>query len=146
MPVILFWILYKKGKLVNMDATIKEERNLPFFIVTLFYIGGLLILNYYKVNIILIAFWFCYISNTIFILIINRFWKISAHAMGAAGPAAFLIYVYGYTAAPIFLLLFVIGWSRIKLKCHNLAQVSAGALTGFISTILQLYIITGMFK
>jgi membrane-associated phospholipid phosphatase len=65
--------------------------------------------------------------------------------MGAAGPFAAVCFVYGFNAIPFILLLFVIGWARIFLKCHNINQVLAGGLLGFTSTILQMQIITGNF-
>lgn len=144
-PIILFFILRKKGKIINSDATIKEERTLPFIISVLFYSIGILILIKAQINLVSIALWFCYISNTIFILIINKYWKISAHMMGAAGPFAAVCFVYGFNALPFVLILFLIGWARIFLKCHNIYQVLAGSLLGFASTILQMQIITGNF-
>jgi hypothetical protein len=144
-PIILFIILRKQGKIVNSDATIKEERTFPFIISTLFYAIGILILIKAQINIVSIAFWFCYITNTIFIIIINKFWKISAHMLGAAGPFAAVCFVYGLSALPVILILFMIGWSRIFLKCHNIYQVLAGGLLGFTSTILQMQIIIGKF-
>jgi len=145
-PIILFIILRKQGKIVNSDATIKEERTFPFIVSTLFYAIGILILIIAHINIVSIAFWFCYITNTIFIIIINKYWKISAHMMGAAGPFAAICFVYGFSALPFILILFIIGWSRIFLKCHNIYQVLAGGLLGFTSTLLQMHIITGIFN
>jgi membrane-associated phospholipid phosphatase len=134
------------GRIVNSDATIKEERTFPFIISILFYVVGILILIKAQINIISIAFWFCYISNTIFIIIINKYWKISAHMMGAAGPFAAVCFVYGLSALPFIIILFMIGWSRIYLKCHNIYQVLAGGLLGFTSTLLQMQFITGIFN
>jgi hypothetical protein len=145
-PIILFIILRKKGKIADSDATIKEERTFPFLISALFYSIGILILIMAGINIVSMAFWFCYISNTIFIIIINKYWKISAHMMGAAGPYAAILFVYGFSALPFILILFMIGWSRIFLKCHNIYQVLAGGLLGFSSTLLQMQIITGIFN
>jgi hypothetical protein len=145
-PIFLFIILRKKGKIADSDATIKEERTFPFLISALFYSIGILILIIAGINIVSIAFWFCYISNTIFIVIINKYWKISAHMMGAAGPFAAVLLVYGLGALPFILILFMIGWSRIFLKCHNIYQVLAGGLLGFSSTLLQMQIIIGIFN
>jgi membrane-associated phospholipid phosphatase len=145
MPIALFIILRKKGKIVNSDATIKEERTIPFLISIIFYLIGIIVLLKANINIISIAFWFCYISNTIFIIIINKYWKISAHMMGAAGPFAAVLFVYGFSAFPFILILFIIGWSRIYLKCHNISQVVAGSLLGFFSTMFQMQIITKFF-
>ena len=145
-PIILFIILRKMGRIVNADAAIKEERTFPFIISTLFYAIGILILIKAQINIVSIAFWFCYITNTIFIIIINKYWKISAHMMGAAGPFAAVCFVYGLSALPFIIILFMIGWSRIYLKCHNIYQVLAGGLLGFTSTLLQMQFITGIFN
>jgi membrane-associated phospholipid phosphatase len=66
--------------------------------------------------------------------------------MGAAGPFAAICFVYGFSAFPFILILFIIGWSRIFLKCHNIYQVLAGGLLGFTSTLVQMQIITGIFN
>jgi hypothetical protein len=145
-PILLFIILRKQGRIANADATIKEERTFPFMVSVFFYSIGILILIKAQINIVSIAFWFCYISNTIFIIIINKYWKISAHMMGAAGPFAAVCFVYGLGALPFIFILLMIGWSRIVLKCHNIYQVLAGGLLGFASTFLQMQIITGIFN
>jgi membrane-associated phospholipid phosphatase len=145
LPIALFFILRHKGKIINSDATIKEERTLPFSLSIIFYLLGIIILIIAGINIVSIAFWFCYISNTLLIIVINKYWKISAHMMGAAGPFAAACFVFGLGALPFILLLFIIGWSRIYLKCHNIYQVLAGGILAFVSTIIQMQIITKLF-
>jgi hypothetical protein len=145
-PIILFFILRKKKLLADGDASVKEERTLPFSIAIIFYVIGLIILIYFQVNIISIAFWFCYISNTIITIFINRHWKISAHAMGAAGPFAALVFLLGVSALYFSIIVILIGWARIKLKCHTPAQVLAGIGLAFLSTYLQVYLIVEYFN
>jgi membrane-associated phospholipid phosphatase len=144
--IVLFVIFRRRGKIVDLDASVKEERNTPFLISVGIYLIGLSILIIFNVNIISIAFWFCYISNTIITIFINKHWKISAHAMGAAGPLAAVTYVFGLVAMIFALIVFLVGWSRIQLKVHNFTQVIAGILFAFISTYLQIYIIVSFFK
>ncbi|MFO7525974.1 MAG: hypothetical protein R6W68_11000 [Ignavibacteriaceae bacterium] len=144
-PIILYFILRNKKLLIDSDASIKEERTLPFSIAVLFYVIGLIILIYFQINIISIAFWFCYISNTIITIFINKYWKISAHAMGAAGTFAALIFVLGFPALYFLIIVLIIGWARIKLKCHSFAQVTAGTVLAFVSTYLQIYFIVKYF-
>lgn len=143
--VLLFVLFRKKGKLVDLDASVREERTVPFLIAVLFYLIGFIILIFFNVNIVSIAFWFCYISNTLLIVLINKYWKISAHAMGAAGPTAAVFFVFPLLSIIFFLIVFLVGWSRIKLKCHNLSQVLTGVLLGFFSTLIQIIIITKYF-
>ena len=145
-PIILFVVLRKRKKLVNLDASIKEERTTPFLISVGFYLIGLVILIFFNVHIISIAFWFCYISNTLVTILINKHWKISAHAMGTAGPLAAVTFTFGPIAFLFSIIVFLVGWSRIQLKVHTPAQVAAGTLLAFFSTYLQIYFIVRLFK
>ncbi len=141
----LFVHFRKKGLIVDLDASIKEERTFPFLIATGFYISGLIFLIWLQINIISIAFWFCYISNTIIVVLINKYWKISIHAIGASGAAAALFIVLGPVSLPVFAVVLLVGWSRIKLRCHTPMQVIAGIILGFCSTYLQIHFIVKLF-
>ena len=145
-PVALFLIFRKRGKVTDQDASIKEERTIPFFIALVFYLIGLFLMIRFNLNIISIAFWFCYISNTLITIIINKYWKISAHSMGASGPFAALIYAFGVIGLFLFPVVILVGWSRIKLKCHSLSQVVAGILLAFFSTFIQMSLIIKYFN
>lgn len=142
---MFFFHLRKKGKLGDDEASVKEERGLPYLVAILFYTGGLAALIFTGVNVITVAFWFCYISNTFFIFLINRKWKISAHTMGAGGPVAAITYVIGPAGLIFAVILAAIGWARIKLDLHTLSQVIAGAMLGFFSTYLQMFLIIHYF-
>ncbi len=144
--ILLFLFFRKNGQLVDIDASIKEERTTPFLIAEIFYAIGLIIFIYKHINIISIAFWFCYISNTLIIVLINKYWKISVHAMGSSGPLASIIFVVGPLGIVFILVPIIVGWSRIKLKCHTTAQVLTGALFGFLSTYLQIVLIVKWFS
>ena len=144
--IILFFTFRKKGRIIDLDASVKEERTTPFLFSVGFYIIGLIFLILFEVSIISIAFWFCYISNTLVTIFINTHWKISAHAMGVSGPLAAVVFVFGPVALVFALLVILIGWARIQLKLHNIAQVIAGIVLAFISTYLQMFFIVKLFK
>jgi membrane-associated phospholipid phosphatase len=144
-PIVLFIILRSKGKLADQDASIKEERTFPFLVAIGFYLIGLLLMIKFDLNIISIAFWFCYISNTLITIIINKYWKISAHAMGATGPFAAITFAFGWLSLMMLPVVILVGWSRIELQCHTFAQVVAGVLLAFTSVYLQMFLITNYF-
>lgn len=144
-PIILFLSFRKKDLIVDLDASLKEERTIPMSISLSFFIVGLIILIIFEVNIISIAFWFCYISNTLLTILINKRWKISVHTMGAAGSVAAMLFVFGPVALLLIVFPVLIGWSRIQLKCHTFAEVLGGGILAFISTLIQMIIITKMF-
>ncbi|MCH7769600.1 MAG: PAP2 family protein [Bacteroidetes bacterium] len=144
-PIVLFLHYRNKGKIIDLDASIKEERTVPMSISVIFFIVGLLLLIAFNVNIVSIAFWFCYISNTLITIIINKNWKISAHTMGAAGPLAALTFLFGTIALVFLVVVVLVGWSRIQLKCHSIGEVIAGGIFAFISTYIQIYLIVSYF-
>lgn len=144
-PIILFLILRKRNKIIDQDASRKEERTFPYILAIIFYLMGFVLMLIFKLNIISIAFWFCYISNTFLTIIINRYWKISAHSMGVSGTLSAMLYTFssiGLIQLPIVLL---VGWSRIKLGCHNLAQVVTGTVLAFVSVYFQMHLIIKYF-
>lgn len=144
-PIVLFLILRNKGKLADKDASIKEERTFPFMVAIGFYVVGLILMIKFNLNIISIAFWFCYISNTLLTIIINKCWKISAHSMGAAGPSAALLLAFSWIGLLLLPVVILVGWSRIKLKCHTVFQVMTGILLAFVSVYLQMSLIIKYF-
>ena len=144
--IFLFIYFKRKGKLIDLDASIKEERTVPFIFSGIIYLLGFIILMLNNINLISIAFWFCYISNTFIVVLINKNWKISVHAMGSSGPLAVLIFLLGPIGSLFIIVPFAVGWSRIRLKCHTFAQVFFGALLGFASTYFQILLIVKWFS
>ena len=145
-PIALYISFRKSGKLSDIDASIKEERTIPFFIATGIYAIGFIPLIIFEVNIISIAFWFCYITNTLLTILINRNEKISAHTMGASGTMSVLTFIFGPAALFLMVLVIVVGWARIRLECHSFIQVVLGFFFAFISTYLQIFVIVKLFS
>lgn len=144
--IIMFFYFRRKGMIADEDASVKEERTVPFFVAVLIYTLGLLVLYFAKADPVIISFWFCYISNTLLVIGINKFWKISAHALGAAGPFGVIMYMAGTGGLLFLIVIFIIGWARIKLRMHTPAQVAAGAVAGFALTYIQIYLIVNFLK
>ncbi|MGW8329433.1 hypothetical protein ACWGLE_16165 [Streptomyces sp. NPDC055897] len=61
---------------------------------------------------------------------ITAVWKISFHTAVPAGSVAVATLIYGPWALIVCTLIVVVGWSRVVLKDHTLAQVLAGAIAG----------------
>jgi len=146
LPIAMFVYFRKRGRIIDSDASIKEERTVPFLIAVLMYVGGLLALIFLHANIIITAFWFCYISNTLIIVLINKYWKISAHALGVAGPLGAVTYAAGWYGLFFFALLAIVGWARLKLKVHTPMQVLMGSIVGFTFTYFQIMLIVNLIR
>ena len=61
--------------------------------------------------------------------------------MGAYAPThtIFLIYWYGWMAAPILILLPLVAWARVSAKGHSPWQTVVGACLGLIIAVGVLY-------
>ncbi|WP_405624842.1 hypothetical protein OG933_01085 [Streptomyces sp. NBC_00016] len=64
------------------------------------------------------------------LLAITFLWKVSVHSAVAAGALAVLASLYGPWWALSAPLVALIGWSRVRLRCHTIAQVAVGACVG----------------
>ncbi len=144
LPIIFFLFLRKKGKVINNDATIKEERTFPYFVGILFCTVAFFLLFLTKTNVIAYSLWLSYIVNTFLLILINRVWKISAHAIGASTFLGLLVYLLGAYGLLFVPLLIIIGIARLYLKVHTPMQVLMGSLFGFILTYLQLVLYSNL--
>ncbi|MFH1196940.1 MAG: phosphatase PAP2 family protein [bacterium] len=131
--------------IINEDATIKEERTTPYILGIGFSISGLILSFIFKLNPVTTSLWFCYISNVAILIVINRYWKISAHAIGVSGPVGVLCFVFGWIGLIGLALMVLVGWARLKLKVHTPAQVICGSIFGFGLTYLQLVLLQKIF-
>jgi membrane-associated phospholipid phosphatase len=61
---------------------------------------------------------------------INHFWKSSIHTGVAAGSAVVLVIVFGPLLLLSGVVVAAVGWSRVRLKDHTVAQVVVGAAIG----------------
>lgn len=64
------------------------------------------------------------------LLAVTPVWKISVHAAVSSGSVAMLALTYGPWLLLAYPLVAVVGWSRVELKDHTLAQVLAGTAVG----------------
>lgn len=140
-PTAFVLYLHAKNHITDVHIPIRQQRNVPFLVTIFFYALATLLVALIGDIGALLAVLFCNTLVAIIMALINLAWKISAHATGVGGPLAALTFVYGWAIWPLFLLLPLVGWSRIKLKAHTPAQVIAGSLFGFLFTYLLLMLV-----
>ncbi|MEU4932582.1 hypothetical protein AB0G54_39855 [Streptomyces yokosukanensis] len=64
------------------------------------------------------------------LLVITFFWKVSVHSAVASGALTILATDFGPWLLVLTPLVVLIGWSRIRLRCHTVGQVTVGVLIG----------------
>ena len=124
----------------------RQERKIPYLLSAIFYS----LESYFLANAdapaliqrLMIGATFLVLS----VLLINLFWKISAHMVGIGGLCGMMIAIsyllqidIHFILIALFLIAGIIAFSRLKLSTHNPAQVYTGFLLGvFVQLILFL--------
>lgn len=131
-PVIAILYYYKKGK---VDIWVSERTiRTPFYVIAITGYVIATIVFYYLKNLNLFVLSLSYALVTIAVMFGNLFRKISSHGAGIAGPITAITFHFGLLAIPLYLLLPLTIWARLKLKAHSLFEVIIGILLGTIIT------------
>ena len=126
------------GWVSGFDLPRREERA-PFIAINLIGNGlGFLLLRALNAPASLSALLLVYVALGITMMTISLFWKISLHAGGVGGFAAFLTWMFGPVWALTFLAIPLVGWARVYRKRHNWAQVVSGGIVGVSVTLIIL--------
>ena len=137
-PMLYILVGVSLGKFSDIDVSIRSQRLGPFlFGITSSLIGFFILLfNNAPKNLETVLL----TASTLGLILmtITFWWKISMHASGISGTVTFLAIIYGQFVLPAFLLVFLVGWSRIVLKRHTTAQVIVGAILSAAFTLIML--------
>lgn len=137
-PIITVLYLKYKKIISDLDASIKEHRILPLSLGVVYASLGFIFLYNIQANVYVQGLMFSYITNSIIIILITKYWKISIHAIGVTGPFA-VLYLFGYEYITLMILITIlVCTARIILNAHDFKQVTIGSIFGFLSTFLQI--------
>jgi hypothetical protein len=141
--LISAYIYYLKHKRVieSTELVLREQRISPLTFAVLSYSFGYLFLSFLKAPLAIQALMFCYATNSLFLLLITKSWKISMHMAAITGSIVVLTYEYGKHMLPFYMLIPIVGMARITMQRQNIAQVIAGGLLGLVATTVQVKIL-----
>ena len=138
LPLSSTYYLVRKGIIPDIYASDRATRTEPFLWAMASYLMGVTALMYLNAPFVVTALMACYFVNTIVMLVITLYWKISIHAVGVTGPITALVFQLGARMLPFFLLMLPVAWARIELKAHNRLQVAVGAILSTFLTWMQM--------
>lgn len=132
LPFAGILVLTRRGTVTDHHVGERRQRA-PILLGTLVSIAvGILILRLMDAPIQLMLMIACTVLGLVLVLIVNLFWKLSVHAAVAvvfAIAAVVLSGPWGLIAAVVPL---AVGWSRVVLGAHTLAQVLCGFAAGLL--------------
>src|SRR5205085_6345210 len=122
----------------GLEVSNRQERVGPFLFGIMSTIVGLFIVLLTNAPRNLEAFLFITGVSGIIMALTTLWWKISIHASSLAGAATMLTALYGIVMLPTYLLVVLVGWSRVVLHRHTVAQVVVGSLLSILLTAVIL--------
>lgn len=133
--------LVRSQKLETIFINVRKQRTKIYLLAAVCAGVGYVILYYLEAPKELIATFVAGLSAVVVFMCVNFLWKISLHTALIAASVTVLIILYGSIAAVTVVLVPSIGWARIELKHHSLAQVAAGALLAASIVVVVFYLL-----
>jgi len=139
-PMIYILIGVRLGKFSDVDVSNRSQRSGPFiFGIISAFVGFLTLTLTHGPKNLQTVLLLTIISGTV-MMVITIWWKISIHASSLAGAITVLTALYGAVMLPAYVLVVLVGWSRVVLRRHTLAQVIAGSLVSIVLATIMLMI------
>lgn len=135
-PMLFIFFLYATDRISDLDMSIRTERERVFIAFVVFYALGAVDLWLIHAPVIMTASMAAYAVSSLVVQWITRYWKISTHALGITAPLVALTVLFGQRPAPFYVLIPLVGWSRVYLRAHTVLQVVAGTLLALGTTLL----------
>lgn len=140
-PMGLVVLLKKFGVVQDLGLNGRKERLVPYIITIASYIGTAIFFAYKGAPLWMTAFYMSGSVAALINLIVNFWWKISAHAASAAGTVALMLVIcrtgmahgpVGEWTAALIILSGLLGSARVWLGRHTVMQVLCGYAVGFL--------------
>ncbi len=137
-PMLYVLWLYATERITDLDMSVRSEREKVFGAFVIAYACGTLALWLIHAPALITASMAGFTLASLVVMFITKFWKISTHALGVTAPLIVLVYMYGVQPLPFFILIPLVGWSRVWLRAHTVMQVVAGTALGAASVLFFL--------
>lgn len=129
-PMVFIISGARKGRWDGHHVRNREGRLIPLTLCGVFTAAGLAILIIGHAPRDLIALDVAMLVTLIVCLAITQAWKISIHTAVIGGAVATVVLLYGALLSLLVLVVILVGWSRVQLSDHTVAQAIAGGLVG----------------
>ena len=130
LPLLALLGLVRLGKVTDHHVSNREQRAPVLLMALGSVVAGLLVLQAAAAPRSVMVMVLAIIAGIIVLAAVSLFWKISGHAAAVSSAAVISVLMLGPAWLPLLVLVPAVGWSRVVLRAHTLAQVVAGSLFG----------------
>lgn len=130
-PFTYLFFALRLGWVSKWDLPKREERRPMLMLLFVCSLVSLLLINYLGNKKLLDLFILLMVTGFV-TSFITFFWKISIHMVLDTTVIMLINFLFGLYLWPLFLLIPVVAWARLKLGRHTLSQLIAGVLLSII--------------
>jgi hypothetical protein len=145
LPLSLLPFFIQRNIITSWTISERKERNIPLIITTILYCATSFIIFRFPIPVFLKSFIFASAFLSLIVTVINFWWKISLHSVGAGALIGLVLILSLKMLTPLewYLISAIIAGglilsSRLKLNLHNPQQVWVGLLAGFFGLTLSM--------
>jgi hypothetical protein len=141
LPAVFIWQGVRRGRWADRNVGARRPRLIVLGFITASVAAGLTLLIAAGAPRVLTGYLAFMLASVALLALVTLVWKISIHCAVASGSVAILCLSYGPLLLPGYLLVALLGWSRVAMADHTAAQAAVGALLGAASAVLAYAVI-----
>jgi membrane-associated phospholipid phosphatase len=136
LPTLFITYGVRRGRWSDRTVGARRPRLVVLAFITASVATGLILLLVLGAPRLLTGYLAFMLASVAVLAAITTVWKISIHCAVASGSVAILALSFGPLVLPAYALVALLGWSRVVLKDHTVAQAVAGAVLGAGAAVL----------
>jgi membrane-associated phospholipid phosphatase len=136
LPTVFISYGVRRGRWSDRNVGARRPRLIVLAFITASVAAGLILLAAGGAPRMLTGYLAFMLASVAALAAVTTVWKISIHCAVASGSVAILALTYGPLVLPAYALVALLGWSRVALKDHTVAQVVAGSVLGAGAAVL----------
>ncbi|RAX45158.1 phosphatidic acid phosphatase [Arthrobacter sp. AQ5-06] len=130
LPLFVLLGLVRLGKVTDHHVSNRKQRAPVLLMALGSVVAGLVVLQAAGAPRSVMVMVLAIVAGIIVLAAVSPFWKMSGHAAAVSSAAVISVLMLGPVWLPLVLLIPAVGWSRVVLRAHTVAQVVAGSLFG----------------
>ncbi len=130
LPTLFISYGVRSGRWNDRNVGARRPRLLVLAFITTSVAAGLILLVVLGAPRLLTGYLAFMLASVAVLAAITAVWKISIHCAVASGSVALLALSFGPLVLPGYALVALLGWSRVAVQDHSVAQVVAGSVLG----------------
>jgi membrane-associated phospholipid phosphatase len=130
LPTLFISYGVRHGRWNDRNVGARRPRLMVLAFITASVAAGLVVLLVTGAPRLLTGYLTFMLASVAVLALVTVVWKISIHCAVASGSVAILAFTLGPLVLCAYVLVVLLGWSRVAVADHTVAQVAAGAVLG----------------